>query len=217
MFYLGLAQFSMKQYDKAAVSFESATRLNPDDQYPFLALVASYGYLGRRQDAVAAIARYSELAVRQGDVPVTIVDAPYLGFWNREAYRLFQEGLRLAGMPESILASEFANQNRLTSEEIRSLLVGHDLRGLDFWSGRERAASVTMDGVVTLSGDWGTLGGGTPLSGGAMRFDGDELCFAFDFVSYCGAMFRNPGGTRSNENEFFWYNARGAMTFSQVE
>ena len=223
MYYLGLSQFGMEQFDKAAASLESATKLNPDDQFPFLVLVASYGYLGRKQDAVTAIARYSDLAVKQGDVPVTIFDAPGLAFWPRifwrvEDSRRLREGLLLAGMPMSILESEFGARNCLTFEEIHLLLLGHRVHGRDFWSGEERAASITTEGVVTLSGDWGTLdSGGSLLTGGILQFVTDELCYRFDFVSYCGTMFRNPGGTKANENEFFWYTSRGAMTFSQVE
>ena len=47
MFALGLAQFSLEQFESAAASLESATRLNPEDQNQYLMLAAAYGYLAR--------------------------------------------------------------------------------------------------------------------------------------------------------------------------
>jgi hypothetical protein len=58
--------------------------------------------------------------------------------------------------------------------------------------------------------------GDIAVTGGAVRFEDDRLCYTFDFVSYCGDVFRNPGGTRAKENEFIWYNGE-ALTFSTVE
>jgi hypothetical protein len=48
---------------------------------------------------------------------------------------------------------------------------------------------------------------------GISKFKNDDLCITFGVAIYCGAVIRNPGGTRTRENEFIW---RGA-TFSHVE
>ena len=148
-------------------------------------------------------------------MPITISTAPRGGFIRSADLERFLDGLRLAGVPELLSIGEFARQNRLTVDEVRTLIFGHRLHGRSLWTGEERNASVTRDGVVALSGDWGLLGGG-PLTGGSARFDGDQLCYKFDLVSYCGEVLRNPGGTRAKENEFLWYNGE-PFTFSPTD
>jgi TolB-like protein/Tfp pilus assembly protein PilF len=157
MFTLGLAWFGLEQYGAAAIFLESATKSNPDNQYPFLLLSAAYGYLDRKQDAKSAIAQYNDIVVGLGGVPETVLTAPEFYYTqNADLQRLFK-GLRLAGMPEFLDQSEFATQNELTADEVRSLLFGHQLHGRNLFSGEERAASFTAGGAVALSGDWGTL------------------------------------------------------------
>jgi hypothetical protein len=103
-----------------------------------------------------------------------------------------------------------------TAEEVRSLLFGHQLHGRNLFSGEERAASFTSEGAVTLAGDWGTLSSSTSPMGIA-RLEGAELCLRFGFVSYCGIMVYNPGGTRALENEFIWLHPSGRYSFSRVQ
>lgn len=220
LYYLGMAHFNMEQYDDAAASLQSATRLNPDDELSFLALAATYGYLGQKQDAKAAIARYNALEVAQGGIPAT-VNNYVVGFFYLPAspeYRRLRAGLRLAGVPEYLSNGEFADRNRLTADEVRSLMFGHRLHGKSkagrFVESVERAAIFTTDGVVSMSGDW--VSGVLPLTDGIARFKGNELCTQFGSQIYCGAVLRNPGGTRAKENEFIWHTSE-AFTFSQVE
>ncbi len=105
--YLGFAQFSLEQFNEAAASFEQATKLNPDDSSAFLLLGASHGYLGRKQEAMSAIAAYDALGRRRGNPPITATYA--WGTWyylNRaDRDRLF-EGLLLAGVPEVVSAGQ---------------------------------------------------------------------------------------------------------------
>jgi adenylate cyclase len=220
LYYLGMAQFTMEQYEDAAASLQSATRLNPDDEFSFLALAATYGYLGQKQDAKAAIARYNALEVTQGGIPATVNNwvAGFYYLYGSPQYRRLRAGLRLAGVPEYLSNGEFADQNRLTADEVRSLMFGHRLHGKSkagrFIESVERAAIFTTDGVVSMSGDW--VSGILPLTDGIARFKGNELCTQFGSQIYCGAVLRNPGGTRAKENEFIWHTSE-AFTFSQVE
>jgi adenylate cyclase len=69
---LGSAQFGMENFETAAASYATATERNPEYQYAFAGLAAAYGHLGRKQDAASAIARYSDLRVGRGGVPLTI-------------------------------------------------------------------------------------------------------------------------------------------------
>jgi adenylate cyclase len=78
-----------------------------------------------------------------------------------------------------------------------------------YYTGEERAASLTEDGVATLSGDWVLPN----LASGISQFKNDDVCITIGVAIYCGAVNRNPGGTRARENEFIW---RG-NTFSRVD
>jgi adenylate cyclase len=212
----GLTEFSLENFEAAAADAENSVALNPEDESAFLLLAATYGHLGRRQDAKAAIARFNDLRVGRGDVAVTIANSPPLDLSKQQdSARLFQ-GLRLAGVPESLLSEEFSG-NKLTADEIRSLLFGHRLHGRTFQSGEEHAATITKEGSGTLTGDWEAMGGGGTADIEVL-FKGDKLCFVrLKTVSQCGAVFRNPGGRKAKENEYIWYRSNVAFTFSQVE
>jgi Flp pilus assembly protein TadD len=97
----GLAQFGLEQYQESAASLEQATRLNPDDAAALLLLAAADGYLGRKQEAMSAIAAYDALGRRNGAAPVTATFA--WGTWSLyhrpEQDRLYN-GLVRAGVPE---------------------------------------------------------------------------------------------------------------------
>ncbi|HEX2473407.1 MAG TPA: adenylate/guanylate cyclase domain-containing protein [Lacipirellulaceae bacterium] len=175
IFVLGLTEFSLEHFEAAATAAENSVAINPKDENAFLLLAATYGHLGRRQDAEAAIARSNDLRVGRGDVPITISTSPPLDLSKQQdSARLFQ-GLRLAGVPESLLSEEFSG-NKLTADEIRSLLFGHRLHGRTFQSGAEHAAAITKEGNGTLTGDWEAMGGGGTADV-EVSFKGDKLCF----------------------------------------
>jgi hypothetical protein len=212
MFYLGLAQFNLQEFEGAGKSLESATKLNPDDQAPFLLLAATYGHLGRKEDAESAIAHYDELMVQLGYIPVTTLTAGRLYLFKEADLQRLREGLRLAGVPEFLSESTFAVRNRLTTDKLHSLFFGHQLHGRDLDTGVEWGASITADGVVTSYGIWGSI------DQGALQFDNDRACFAsLDGLRYCGTVLRNPGGTKIRQNEFIWNSVRGTRPFSQLD
>ena len=64
--------FGAERYEEAAVALESATKLNPNDEIAFALLGATYGLLGRTQEAKASIARFNERWVERGSVPMTV-------------------------------------------------------------------------------------------------------------------------------------------------
>jgi len=212
LYILGVVQFSLGQYADAAASLERVTRLNPDDEYPQLALAATYGHLGRAADAKAAVARYNGVRVKHGGIPLTISTAPNLTFSRYRTDAQLKKGLRSAGVPEGLLDGEFAAQNRLPIEEVRGLFLGHRLHGRALDTYEERAVAITTAGVGSLSGDWGTM------SAAIIEFAGDQVCFAETGGGrFCATIFRNPGGSNLWENEFIWLDPTGAYPFSQVE
>ncbi|HZF32615.1 MAG TPA: guanylyl cyclase, partial [Candidatus Angelobacter sp.] len=209
---LGLAQLGQTQFADAAASLELATKLNPEDEYPFLALAATYGHLGRKADALAAIERYNAIRVRRGGIPLTVDTAPSVTFAKYQRNPLLTKGLRLAGLPEKLQGSDFAAENRLGAGDIGALFSGHRLHGRTFETGNEHEAIFAANGVTTLSGDWGELADAT------VTFAGDEVCFAAaGGARFCATVLRNPGGSRATENEFIWLDRTGSYPFSQVQ
>jgi TolB-like protein/class 3 adenylate cyclase len=210
---LGVVQIGLAQFEQAAESLERATKLNPEDDYSFLALAAAYGNLGRISDGKAAVARYNDIRVKRGGIPLTIAKAPSLTFRPYGAPNvLLKKGLRLAGIPEELRGSEFAAKNELRGEEIRSLFSGHRLHGRTFETGDEHEAIITANGVAMLSGDWGEMAEAT------LDFAGDEACFTETGDGhFCVTVLRNPGGSNLRQNEYIWLDRTGAYSFSQVD
>ncbi|MEE9550532.1 MAG: hypothetical protein V3W08_09070, partial [Candidatus Binatia bacterium] len=99
LLYLGFAQFGMERFEEAAASMEQATKRNPDDEWGFLLLAATYGQLGREQEAKSAMETFNDLRAKAGWSTYTL---QYLDVWefkeqtDRERLR---EGLRKAGVP----------------------------------------------------------------------------------------------------------------------
>jgi TolB-like protein/rhodanese-related sulfurtransferase len=107
LFQLGYAQFHLQRYDEAAATLVRATRRNPDYEWSFLLLAATYGHLGREQEAEPAITRFDTMYHDPTDKqrPFTIADVGF--FWNikdeAELERI-REGLRKVGVPEGASA-----------------------------------------------------------------------------------------------------------------
>ena len=104
LYELGLSQFGIAQLDKASVSLERATALNPDDRWSFRLLLAIYGLLDRKEDA-AMVFKTIEHGVKRGRQhyfdPITI---RAITFWypfkDPADMRRLVEGLRKAGVPD---------------------------------------------------------------------------------------------------------------------
>ena len=115
LFWLGLAQFGMERYEDAAVTLARAAQSKPDDDLSLIVLAATYGHLGRVQEAKSAVDIVNELrrerrerllkAGAQLGVDMFLT-GPYsqedIDFWpfKEEADRTrLRNGLRLAGVP----------------------------------------------------------------------------------------------------------------------
>jgi TolB-like protein/class 3 adenylate cyclase/Flp pilus assembly protein TadD len=209
LLFLGQALLGAERYQEAASALEKASKLNPEDDAVFAFLGAIYGLLGRKDDAKLAIAHFNKLWVERGSVPLTLTDVhDFYGSTRLTDQDRLLKGFRLAGVPESLDSGDFAQQNRLTAAEVRQLFLGHRLRGRSLGSGLERSAVIEKDSRATISGDWGNF------AGGMIDFKGDQVCL---YKNYCGSVFRNPGGPRTKENEYIWFDRSTAYTFSQIE
>jgi len=102
LWFLGQALFSAERYEEAAAALESSARLNPNDEIVFALLGATYGLLGRTQEAKDAIARFNERWIARGAVPLTVSDNTMFFLLRTADQEQLKKGYRLAGVPESL-------------------------------------------------------------------------------------------------------------------
>jgi tetratricopeptide (TPR) repeat protein len=103
---LGQVQFAMGQYKNAAETLEKAANRNPDDDWVFVYLAATYGQLERSEEAILAVEKANALRAKSGWGALTIqtVGDHRQGSGRRYYFKWFgdykplREGLRKAGV-----------------------------------------------------------------------------------------------------------------------
>ena len=204
VFHQGMVAFAQGQLLEAAAKFEKVTELDPQDPWPWLYLVATYGSGGKTTEARAALSAFNLIRVQHGGIPLTL-DCYYMrgsAFYISPTRGGLLAGLERAGVPRWFEVREFDRQ-RLSPMEVDALLFGHRIRGRTLESGLEHGASVAADGSAMMFGDWGS-------GNGRARLVGDGLCFEWTSGhTNCGTVYRNPGGTKAKENEFIWFSHMG--------
>jgi TolB-like protein/class 3 adenylate cyclase len=97
---LGMAQFNMEQFDKAAISLEQYVKLNSDAEWSYLWLAATYGHLGRQQEAKSAINSFNERMEKLAwNYMSTLQGVEVLSLNDLKDEERLREGLRIAGVP----------------------------------------------------------------------------------------------------------------------
>ena len=92
---LGAAYFFMLEFEKAATLLENAFKSHPENTSTLWFLTASYGHLGREQEAKATLAKLRELMPQYA----YLRNLKYgFKFKDPADYELFADGLRKAGM-----------------------------------------------------------------------------------------------------------------------
>jgi Flp pilus assembly protein TadD len=96
--WLGMGRFFSESFGQAALTLERASKLLPQDIDTHLVLVATYGFLGRSDDAERALTKLKELQTKSGSAASAFeVDSwPLKQGDDRERLR---KGIRLAGAP----------------------------------------------------------------------------------------------------------------------
>ena len=126
---LGNAQFCMGNLEEAATLFERGRRLKPESwaRDPWLASI--HGLLGREKEARLALERLG----KSGVMPIYQPFMYHFPFKDRRVADRFAEGLIKAGVkvPPSGYFPAF-KENQLTGKEIKRLLFGATMTGIDF-------------------------------------------------------------------------------------
>jgi TolB-like protein/class 3 adenylate cyclase len=99
LYEFGLAEFCLGDFDEAVEALQRATELNPEDRWSYRLLLATYGHLGRTEDAE----RILEVTSRnwRGYDPLTIRAVSYwYPFKTADDQDRLVVGLRAANVPE---------------------------------------------------------------------------------------------------------------------
>jgi rhodanese-related sulfurtransferase/Flp pilus assembly protein TadD len=121
---LGRALFHQERYEEAAEALQRAASRQPDYGETYVRLIATYGHLGRMEDAKTAITTYNEMVSKVGGGGLIVQS---IAGWYQETYHYkdetdldrLLEGLRLAGVPEGVApgAGETDFKSLLTETE----------------------------------------------------------------------------------------------------
>ncbi|MBA4098775.1 MAG: guanylate cyclase [Rhodospirillum sp.] len=216
----GLAEFSMGRYAEAAAMLE---KLEPErgvtsfwdfwGNYDGLRLlVSSYGHLGRNADADSIKEKLKPLIADVDDGGFTglhvMSEFPFRNFDDAE--RLL-EGLRKAGVPQLPNGVDPKSKDRLTGSEIKALIFGHSIEGRERETGNAYRRQTAMDGTADVTV-------GTLAFKLVTTIEGDFFCnWSPSGGRGCGAVFRNPGGTRAERNEYLFIRPWNSFEFSVVK
>ena len=214
VFYKGLAQFAQDNYPEAAKVFEEALRLDADLPWLRLFLASTYNRIGRDKEAAALINDYNTARVKLGGLPFVMMEVQWDDVGGPQTLKPPEKnrlisGLRPSGIPYNFDDKSFAGL-QLSGKEIDALFFSHRIHGRTLGTGLDHGMYVSADGAsAMIFGDWGN-------GDGRAYVEKDRLCIARTSMTSCGLVFRNPGGMRVKENEYFWFDG-WAYPFSQVE
>jgi TolB-like protein/Flp pilus assembly protein TadD len=214
--FLGVAHFCMGEMPEAVALVEKAMRLSPENAPSWGAWLASfYALLDRDQEAMAMIENWKR---EKYDSP-GVVNLRYFmngfPFKERAVAERFARGLQKAGVPPAPIPGGYFpsfKENQLNGEEIRSLLFGSTITGhifypRQFWMSSQKGGETTWRWPEPDS-----------LDTGISRIEGDALRQQYKKnwggVEYSATVFRYPGGTFAEKNEYFFCSDFGFATFS---
>ena len=227
---LGIAHFCMGEIGEAVTILEQAEKLNPETGAEGL-LAAFYAALGRDQDARTIFEMLRKK--RGGRMPSVGASMFGLPFSDRAIGDRYAEGLLKAGYaPAKISGGYFPafKENQLTGEEIKNLLMGSRITGIDqegqqWWVDREKNGEFTWRGPALKDPITQKIISSPTQSGpnsdrGRSWIEDDMICHQFERLywglEFCGTVFRNPRGTNENKDEYFFCNDIGFEPFSLV-
>ena len=103
------------------------------------------------------------------------------------------------------------SKDRLSGDEIRVLIFGHEVRGLTA-SGEEYVRVTAADGATQV-----TIGSDRPENVISV-IEGDAMCaWSNRWGGTCGAILRNPEGTFEDKNQYHFVRAYDRREFSVVK
>ncbi|ULJ73005.1 adenylate/guanylate cyclase domain-containing protein [Rhizobium gallicum] len=216
----GQAHFSMERYGEAVAALE---KIEPEakettywDFWPnydgLVLLISAYAQLGQSANATKARERLKPyLAIAQDQEYTGLMAAGANPFKHYADLERVLVGLRKAGVPELSFGLDPKSPDRLDGAAIRALLFGHQVHGRNLGTGEAYRRTTEDDGTTHVSvGEWSDTG--------RSQIEGDMLCFIYPSRERtCAAIFRNPGGTLAQNNEYLFVTQWDRFVFSVVK
>jgi TolB-like protein/class 3 adenylate cyclase len=212
----GLAAFGEGRFEDAATSLEKINLRSPvpwNKFYGLQVLLSAYGHLGN-SSKVAVIKEDLKDVLKQMNhgEPSLLLTQDFFVFKHEADIERLVEGLRKAGVPELPTDVDLPPKDRLTGREIKSLILGHELRGRKIAPEVEDYRRImSADGSISVTiGTWSSTG--------TSWAQGNFMCNAYlKNLTVCGAVFRNPLGTFEQKNEYLSIYRENRFEFSVVK
>ena len=201
--YYGAVLFMNHQYENA---IEPLKKAQAASYFAREHLAMTYAQLGRLDDAKA------EIAGLLPDTNLSWYRVSYAHYKREEDRTHLLVALRKAGVPEWPFGYEGRTVDRLDGNEIKTLVLGR------IWVGQTSAGlqfmqEIGTDGKVVYRSAQSFITGNASVQG-------DMLCLksAANLMGRkrCGYMYRNPGGTLEEKNEYIYVGVTALMFFSPV-
>jgi adenylate cyclase len=140
---LGRALFHQDRFAEALDVLQRAVKWEPDYDYNYPILTATYGHLDRREDAKEALEKLNTLRKYSEGGNYTVQNvANWTPFKNETYLARYQDGLRKGGMPEDV-ANESADFESLVTKSATGFSV-EGIRTIDL----EEARQLQAEGVL---------------------------------------------------------------------
>jgi TolB-like protein/class 3 adenylate cyclase/cytochrome c-type biogenesis protein CcmH/NrfG len=150
MYIYGLSHFAAGTYDEAARYLEWALQNDPSNSTYHRLLAATYGVLGRQEEAREALRIYRK-SWRQYWIAAAVYAYPFKDERNLQA---LADGFETAGLVERPPARylKLNGETRLTGAEIDALLTGRTIKGTDYWRAYTWTLHRSRDGILKQTG-----------------------------------------------------------------
>jgi adenylate cyclase len=205
--YYGAVLFMNRQYEKAIEPLEKARE---SSYFAREYLAGSYAQLGRLVDAKietdSLLKVYPNMCLSFYRV--------YYAHHKREADRAhLLDALRKAGLPEWPFGYEGRAEDRLDGSALKTLTLGRTWIGQTS-AGLQFMQEIGADGKVAFRSTQSLITGNASMQG-------DILCLKSAYVlvgrKRCGYVYRNPGGTLEENNEYVYVGPTILMFFSPLQ
>ena len=204
--YYALTLFMNKRYEDAVQAVRTAGAPMKSD-LGLEVLAMAYARLGRMQDAHAAIEANFK---RSPGANLTATRVVYSHHRRQEDLDNRIDALRDAGMPEWPYGFHGSPADQLDGPAIRTLAVDK------IWVGHQHGgAPFVMQ--VNAKGDYAQRGPQGMITG-KIRFEGDLMCMKSGALAlgreFCIPVYRNPGGSNANQDEYVFPDVATIWYFS---
>ena len=209
----GLAHFGMADFEKAISFLEKSYQLNPEMLETARILTATYALLDHDEDTRRLVSKLHSEFPNQ-----------WLLSWNVRLFPFkapqivdkFVVGYLKSGLPRSPPYTYYKifDKYRLTADQIRKLMFGRKVVGLEVGVGTGGLFERSLDGQANFRGFI------TGSDNGKSWIEKDLLCDQweerFGGHKICYPVFRNPEGTPENKDEYLIIYTWGFFTFSTL-